>query len=136
MNDIYMVIIVECGMKLSNDLSIPIILEPHQVLHLKLVNHLKHFLYLCLVKVLKVLPVHPLHLSDSWLAQTHKLVEGVMEQRPKPLIYACMLGLRVWIFFPGKLDQNRYSFITLVLQLQGIAIFGGRPLLGKEWIVH
>jgi hypothetical protein len=45
-NDIYMAVIEEGSMKLSNDLSILVILEAHQVLHLILVHHLKCFLHL------------------------------------------------------------------------------------------
>jgi hypothetical protein len=72
MNDIYMVVIVEGSMELSYDLCILVILESHQILRLKLVNHLKHLFHFRLVKVLKVLLVYPLHLSDPWLAQTHR----------------------------------------------------------------
>jgi hypothetical protein len=72
MIDIYMAVIVEGCMELSYDLCIPVILESHRILHLKLVNHLKHLFHFRLVKVPKVLPIYPLHLSDPWLAQTHR----------------------------------------------------------------
>jgi hypothetical protein len=101
-----MAVIEESGMELGYDLSIPVILESHQIFHLKSINHLKHFFHLWLVKVFKMLSVHPLHFSDPWLAQTHRRIEGIVEQRPKPLVNACMLGLSIWIFFPSKLDLN------------------------------
>jgi hypothetical protein len=54
-----------------------------------------------------------------------------MKQRPEPLVNSSMLGLRVWVFFLGKLNLNISPFITLVLQLQRTVILGGWPL-GKK----
>jgi hypothetical protein len=47
-----------------------------------------------------------------------------------------MLGLRVWVFFPGKLNLNIGAFITLIFQLQRVVILGGWPLLGKKRVMH
>jgi hypothetical protein len=126
----------EGGMKLCNDFSIPIILKAHQILHLELLDYLKNFFHLRLIKVFKVLPVNPLHLSDPRLAQTHRRVKRTTEQRPKSLVNASMLGLRIWIFFPDKFNLNISSFITLIFQLQRAVILGGWPLLEKKRVVH
>jgi hypothetical protein len=71
-NGVCIAVIEESGMKLSNYFSILVIFEPHQILHLKLLNYLQYFFYFRLVKVFKVLLVKPLHLSDPRLAQTHR----------------------------------------------------------------
>jgi hypothetical protein len=43
-----------------------------------------------------------------------------------------MLGLRVWIFFPSKLDLNRCSFILWYSNCKELSYLVGGLFLGKS----
>jgi hypothetical protein len=62
-NGILINIIKECSLELSNDLSIPVMLEAHQILDLPFLNNLQDFLCLWSASPnsLKVIPIYPLH---------------------------------------------------------------------------
>jgi hypothetical protein len=65
-NLIFLNIIEEGGMELSNDLGVPVISEAHQILDVPFFNQLQDLLCLWSASPmsLKVMPVYPLHTND------------------------------------------------------------------------
>jgi hypothetical protein len=58
-----------------------------------------------------------------------------MENRPKPIVYCCHLGIHIWILFSGFLDQEPFSIIIGVLNVHRIIILRWRVSLEQPLVI-